>query len=200
MRTEDGYIIQQCLDGNSAAFGLLVEKYKKGIYALAYSDLRNFHDAQDITQEVFIKAYQKLRTLKRWDNFVGWLYRITSNECKMLIRARSRRPDQEFMGDQDQDILDHPAMDSHRESAMYESVREALDSLPEIYSQVLTLRYFGGMNIREISRFLGTSPSTIDRRLKEARIRLKEEMIVMPPKYRSVSTWRYMSGSESRAS
>ncbi|MFC1719038.1 RNA polymerase sigma factor, partial [Candidatus Poribacteria bacterium] len=179
MRTEDGYIIQQCLDGNSAAFGLLVEKYKKGIYALAYSDLRNFHDAQDITQEVFIKAYEKLRTLKRWDNFVGWLYRITSNECKMLIRARSRRPDQEFMEDQDLDILDHPVMDSHRESAMYESVREAVDSLSDMYREVLTLRYFGGMTVREMSRFLGVSPSTIDRRLSGARARLKEEMVTM---------------------
>ncbi len=70
MRTEDGYIIQQCLDGDAAAFGFLVEKYMKPVYALAYSRIENFHDAQDITQEVFIKAYQRLRTLRRWDNFI----------------------------------------------------------------------------------------------------------------------------------
>ena len=48
MRTEDGHIIQKCLDGDSAAFGLLVDKYKAGIYAFAYGKLRNFHDAQDV--------------------------------------------------------------------------------------------------------------------------------------------------------
>ncbi len=179
MRTEDGYIIQQCLDGNSASFGLLVDKYKKSIYALAYSEVNNFHDAQDIAQEVFIRAYEKLRTLKRWDNFVGWLHRITINLCKNWIRSASRRPDREFVEDQDPSFLDHPSVDSYREDMVYDSVREALDSLPEEYRQVLTLRHFGGMNVREIARFLGISPSTIDRRLRGARTQLKEEILTM---------------------
>ena len=67
MRTEDGYIVHKCLNGDSAAFGLLVDKYKAGVYALAYSKLRDFRDAEDVAQEVFIRAYQKLRTLKQWD-------------------------------------------------------------------------------------------------------------------------------------
>ena len=179
MRTEDGYIVQKCLDGDSAAFGLLVDRYKKSIYALAYSKVHNFHDAQDITQEAFTKAYRNLRTLRRWDNFIGWLYRITINLSRDWLRSRARRPDAEFTEDQDPETLDYPAMDSYREDMVHETVREALDSLPEMYREVLTLRYFGGMNIREISRFLGTSPSTIDRRLRGARARLKEEMIAM---------------------
>jgi RNA polymerase sigma factor (sigma-70 family) len=179
VRTEDGYIIQQCLDGDSAAFGFLVEKYKKPVYALAYSKLRNFHDAQDITQEVFLNAYQKLRTLRNWDNFMGWLYRITSNQCKMLLRARSRRPDREFVEDQEPGILDRPSVDSYHENMMYESIREALDSLPEMYREVMTLRYFGGMTVKEMARFLGVSPNTIDRRLSGARVQLKEEMLAM---------------------
>ncbi len=179
MRTEDGYIVQKCLDGDSAAFGLLVDRYKKSIYALAYSKVHNFHDAQDITQEAFTKAYRNLRTLRRWDNFIGWLYRITINLSRDWLRSRARRPDAESIEDQDPETLDYPAMDSYREDMVHESVREALDSLPEMYREVLTLRYFGGMNIREISRFLGTSPSTIDRRLRGARSRLKGEMIAM---------------------
>jgi RNA polymerase sigma factor (sigma-70 family) len=179
VRTEDGYIVQKCLDGDSAAFGLLVDRYKKSIYALAYSKVHNFHDAQDITQEAFIKAYRNLRTLRRWDNFIGWLYRITINLSRDWLRSRARRPDSEFTEDQDPETLDYPAMDSYREDMVHETVREALDSLPEMYREVLTLRYFGGMNIKEISRFLGTSPSTIDRRLRGARARLKEEMIAM---------------------
>ena len=67
MRTEDGYIVHKYLNGDSAAFGLLVDKYKAGVYALAYSKLHDFRDAEDVTQEVLIRAYQKLRTLRQWE-------------------------------------------------------------------------------------------------------------------------------------
>ena len=88
VRTEDGHIVNQCLNGDSATFGLLVDKYKEGIYALAYSKLGNFHDAEDVAQEAFTKAYQKLRTLKRWDRFLAWLCSITINLFKDWIRPR----------------------------------------------------------------------------------------------------------------
>ena len=72
VRTEDGYIVSKCLNGESEALGLLVDKYKESIYAFVYAKLRdrgsrNFQDAQDVTQEVFIKAYKKLRSLRRTD-------------------------------------------------------------------------------------------------------------------------------------
>ena len=98
MRTADGYIISQCLDGNSAAFGVLVDRYKESIYALAYSMLHDFHDSEDITQEVFIKAYEKLHTLKRYDSFHAWLFAIATNLCKNWIKSRSRRPDRAAPG------------------------------------------------------------------------------------------------------
>ena len=86
MRMADRHLINKCLNGDSAAFGMLVDKYKESVYALAYSKLHNFHDAEDITQEAFIKAYQKLRTLRYWDDFYAWIYAITSNLCKDWIR------------------------------------------------------------------------------------------------------------------
>jgi len=179
VRTEDGYIINKCLNGEATAFGLLVDKYKEGVYALAYSKLRNFHDAEDVAQEVFIKAYKKLRTLRRWDNFMAWIHAITSNLCKDWIRERSRRPDREFVEDQDPATLVYHSMDSYRESLVFKPLHEALDSLPKMHHQVLTLHYLGGMKIREIAGFLGTSPSTVARRLREARSQLKEEMLAM---------------------
>ncbi|MFC1713663.1 sigma-70 family RNA polymerase sigma factor [Candidatus Poribacteria bacterium] len=156
-----------------------MKKYKEPVYALAYSQVHNFHDAQDITQEVFIKAYRKLRDLRRWDNFMGWLCRITSNTCRDWLRSRARRPDLESIDDQDPGMLDRSSMDLHHENMVYESIHYALDSLPELYSQVLVLRYFGGMTTREMSRFLVVSTSTIERRLREARIQLKEGMLAM---------------------
>jgi RNA polymerase sigma-70 factor (ECF subfamily) len=177
LQTEDGYIVRKCLNGDPAAFGLLVDKYKAGVYALAYSKLLNFQDAEDVTQEVFIKAYRKLRTLRRWGKFVAWLYSITYSQCKNYIRARSRRPDSEFIEDQHPDLLEKPSMDSYRAGLVCELVHEALDSLPEMYRQVLTLYYLGGMRSGEIAEFLGVSSAAIRQRLSRARAQLKEGML-----------------------
>ena len=106
MRTEDGRIIYECLNGDSASFGLLVDKYKASIYALAYSRLHNFHDAEDVAQEVFLKAYRNLRTLRRWDSFLVWIRSMTINLCKNKIRAQSRRPDGESIEDQKTWVLE----------------------------------------------------------------------------------------------
>jgi RNA polymerase sigma factor (sigma-70 family) len=179
MRTADGYIVKRCLNGDSAAFGLLVDKYKEGVYSLAYSKLRNFHDAEDVTQEVFIKAYRKLRTLRRYDDFHAWIYAITSNLCKDWIRSRSSRPDCEFIADQTPEALQDSPVDSHIENPLIELLHEALDSLPEIYRQILTLYYLGGMNSREIAEFLGMSPATVRQRLTRARSQLREGILTM---------------------
>ncbi len=97
MRTEDGSIIQECLDGESEAFGVLVDKYREGIYAFIYAKLRNFQDAQDVTQEVFLQAYRGLRNLRRRESFAFWLYRIAYARCADLLRIRSRRVDRSFI-------------------------------------------------------------------------------------------------------
>ena len=179
MRTEDGHIIHKCLGGDTAAFGLLVDKYRASVYALAYSKLGNFHDAEDVTQEVFLKAYQKLRTLKQWDRFLSWLYAITSNLCKDFSRSRSNRPDTEYVADQKKERLEELSMDSYHETEVYRLLHETLAMLPEIHRQVLTLRYLGGMRHREIAQFLGTSPHAIAMRLNRARSKLKTEMLTL---------------------
>jgi len=163
VRTEDGYIIRKCLDGEKEAFGFLVDKYKSSVYAFAYSKLGNFHDAEDISQEAFIKAFRKLHTLKRWDNFLAWLYSITSNLCKNFLRSKSNRPDGEFITEQDSLSFDYHSVNSYQEKQMYQ--------------RVLTLYYLGGMNSEEIAQFLGASPSAIRQQLSRARSKLKKEML-----------------------
>lgn len=179
MKTEDGYIIRKCLDGDSAVFGFLVDKYKASVFAFAYDRLRNFHDAEDVAQEVFIKAYQNLRSLRRWDSFLPWIYSITSNLCKNWSRGQSRRPDGQFIEDQDPAALEASSETIHQEELALEPLREALDSLPKMYRQVLTLHYLGGMSSMEIARFVGASPAAIRKRLSKARSLLREEMIAM---------------------
>lgn len=184
MRTEDGHIIRECLNGDSASFGLLVDKYKESIYALAYSRLRNFHDAEDITQDVFLKAYRNLRTLRRWDSFLVWIRSIAINLCKNKIRAQSRRPDAESIEDQEAQILDKVSAEfySDEQSSVsrneaLDSISKALESLPEIYQQVLTLHYLGGMSGEQMSQFLGISHANVRQRLSRARRQLREETL-----------------------
>ena len=179
MRTEDGDLIRKCLNGDSSAFGFLVDKYKECVYASAYAKLRNFQDAEDLTQEVFLKGHQNLRTLRQYDRFLSWLYAITSNLCKNFLRSKGNCPDREFVEDIEQELLDAPSMEAYREGRKHESLYEALEALPEMYRQVLTLRYLGGMKSREIAQFLGTSKNTIDQRLFRAKSQLKEEMLIM---------------------
>ena len=179
MRTEDGYIIHKCLNGESGAFGILVDKYKAGIFAFAYDKLGSFQDAEDVTQEVFERAYRNLHSLRRWESFASWLYRIASNQCKRRFQVRSRRPDSEFTEEQAPKVFEKLALDAYRDSRIDESLRESLDSLSSIYREVLILHYFGGLTIKDIARAIGASPTAIGVRLSRARAQLKEEMVTM---------------------
>ncbi|HGJ66134.1 TPA: sigma-70 family RNA polymerase sigma factor [bacterium] len=179
MRTDDGSIIYDCLNGKPEAFGMLIDKYKEGIYAFVYSEIRNFQDAQDVTQEVFIQAYQDLRNLKRWESFSFWLYRIARRKCISWFRDRTKRVDHDFIDDQEQNKIDIPSLKSYQDDRLAESVQEALNTLPSIYREALILHYFGGMKSEEIAESLGISPTAIRMRLSRAREQLKEEMVAM---------------------
>ncbi len=179
MRTEDGDLIRRCKNGDSSAFGFLVDKYKEAVYASAYAKVRNFADAEDLTQEVFIKAYQHLGNLRHYDRFRAWLYAICANLAKNFLRSKANRPDREFVEEVEQEVIDYPAMEAYHREKRYEPLHEALEELPEIYRQALTLHYLGGMKRQEIAQFLGTSQETIKSRLYRARLMLKKEIITM---------------------
>jgi RNA polymerase sigma factor (sigma-70 family) len=186
MHTEDGHIIHQCLEGKPATFGLLVDKYKASILAIAYSELHNIQDAEEVAQDAFIQAYKKLNTLRRWDSFLSWICAITYNLCKRRLNSQSKRPDSEFIEDQDPEIIEKPSIDSYYMEKSNESledtidmINEALDSLPKIYSQVLTLHYLGGMGVKEIAHVLCISPDNIKQRLSRARAKLRKEVLAM---------------------
>ena len=183
MHTGDGHIVHQCLSGNTEAFALLVDKYKARIFALVYAKVGQFEDAEDITQEVFLHAYKKLSTLRRWDQFYPWIYSIAANRCKNFHRDKKRRIDTVSLADPSEN---HRAdMEAHAEKLKNEQLHDALATLPEMYRQVLVLRYMAGMKSKEIAQTLRVSPNTINQRLMRAREKLKtilnEEMIPMMP-------------------
>ena len=177
MRTQDWDIIDRCLSGCPTSFGLLVDKYRERVYARACSILGNSHDAEDVTQEVFVKAHARLKTLRKWDSFPRWLDVTTSNHCKNLMRSRSRQPERGYLEEHTQALTTH-SVSSYQVNQMCESLYQALDSLPEMQRQLLALHYLGGMSLKEIARLFGTLPNTIKQRLGRARSKLKSEMLV----------------------
>ena len=86
MALHDSELIQRTLAGDESAFGFLVDKYKGSVHALAYRKLGDFHTAEEITQDTFLKAYQKLSTLRDPARFPGWLYVIAARCCISWLR------------------------------------------------------------------------------------------------------------------
>lgn len=182
MRTDDSSIVYTCLNGEPEAFGVLVDKYKAGIFAYVYARINNFQDAQEVTQEIFISAFKGLHSLKRYESFSFWLFRIASNQCKRWIRSQIRHSQPESIEDINPKMLDDSSIESYREEILDQSIREALNSLPETYREVLILYYFSDMDSNEIAESLGISPTAIRMRLSRAREQFKEEMLMMMDK------------------
>ena len=181
MKNDDVAIIQQVLAGDESAFAELVKKYQKQVQALAWRKIGDFHIAEDITQDTFLKVYQKLHTLKDPNQFSGWLYVITTNLCSTWLRKKrirtERLEDAEITMTQNDAYSRHITEDQHKATvdAQRETVRKLLAKLKESERTVMTLHYLGEMTIEEISRFLGVSGSTIKSRLRRARNRLQKE-------------------------
>lgn len=180
MALSDEILVKQCLDGNKGAFGFLVDKYKGAVHALAYHKLGNFHDAEEVAQETFLKAYQRLSSLRNPCAFAGWLYVICANCCRGWMRERRKKKEAVVpLGQLSKGAIADSSYAEYTHQMRVQSVREAVDNLPESEKTVVSLHYLGGLSSREISRFLGISPGAARMRLYRARERLRKEMLEM---------------------
>ena len=167
MERNDTELIQRILDGDQDAFTPLVTKYQKGIHALVWRKIGDFHIAQEITQDAFLKAYEKLETLKSYELFAGWLYVIAANLCRDWLR-KSSLPEQSLEVT-DASEVDHVSYSQHVaekqaaevDETRREVVKKLLQKLPESERTVMTLHYLGEMTIKTISEFLGVSQNTV---------------------------------------
>jgi RNA polymerase sigma factor (sigma-70 family) len=174
MALSDIELIQRTLDGDQAAFGFLVDKYKGLVHGLAYHKLKDFHHAEDITQETFLKAYQKLSTLRYPQHFRAWIYVIVTRLCKTWLRKK--RLPMETIDDIEADEVNSFALAKDADQKTRDIVHDALENLPESERTVLTLHYLTGDSIKEIAHFMGASPGAIYKRMDRARGRMKEEI------------------------
>ena len=181
MKNDDVALIRRILAGDEIAFAELVKRYQKPVHTLAWRKIGDFHIAEDITQEVFLKVYQGLHTLKDPHQFSGWLYVITANLCATWLRKK--RIQTQPLEDVEETMPQRDAYSRHvvedRTKSAAESQREVvkklLAKLKESERTVMALHYLGEMTVEEISRFLGVSASTIKSRLRRARQRLQKE-------------------------
>ena len=181
MQQQDAELIQRILQGDQDAFTPLVNKYQKGVHALAWRKVGDFHIAQEITQDAFLKAYQKLGTLKSYELFGGWLYVIAANLCRDWHRKNA--PPEQSLEVTDASEVNQVSYSRYvagkqaaeADETRREIVKKLLQKLPESERTVMTLHYLGEMTIQMISEFLGVSPNTVKSRLSRARNRLKKE-------------------------
>ena len=176
MALHDAELIQRTLAGDESAFGFLVDKYKGSVHALAYRKLGDFHTAEEITQDTFLKAYQKLSTLRDPARFPGWLYVIAARCCISWLRQNRLRTES---FDSVKGEMSAQSWTKYADARVREEVHNALENLPESERTVLTLYYMAGMTCDEIGQFIGTSCGAIRDRLYRARIRLKEELTMI---------------------
>ena len=181
MKNNDAQLIQSVLEGDDTAFSALVRKYQRSVHALAWRKIGDFHIAEDITQDTFLQAYQRLSTLKEPQRFASWLYVIAANYCKMWLRKK-RLSTQPLEGTSSAQLekatySGYVIAENERTTAetQREVVKKLLAKLQESERTVITLYYLGEMTYEEMSEFLGVSVAAIKNRLYRARRRLKEE-------------------------
>ncbi|MYB63356.1 sigma-70 family RNA polymerase sigma factor [Candidatus Poribacteria bacterium] len=185
MKCEDANLIQQTLDGDEQAFSKLVEKYQKQIHALAWQKIGDFHTAQEIAQDTFLTAHQKLASLKHYKSFSGWLYVIADRKCKNW--HRKNKLTLKSLEDLDpielEEVYYSEYMTHQREETANRKrralVQKLLSKLQESERTVMNLYYIAEMTCEEIAKFLGISPNAVRTRLHRARKRLKEDESVI---------------------
>ena len=180
-RENDVQLVRRTLLGDDDAFSTLVQKHQKGIHAIVWRRIGDFHIAEEITQDAFLQAYKKLSTLRNPNQFAGWLCVIANRMCFKWLK-KHKLPTQS-LEDTPMEVIEEISYTHHesqqRESEAnerrYEFVRKLLNKLPESERTVVTLYYLGEMTTKEIGKYLGVSINTITSRLQRGRKRLQEQ-------------------------
>jgi len=185
MEKNDQQIIDQICSGDVAAFQVLVERYKRKIYYLAYDMLGDQHEAEDVSQEVFIKVFRSLKNFRRDAKMSSWIHQITANTCIDVLRKKKAKP-QTNLEDFDQiPLSDSPAGTGSRfhspeasaEAAlMQDKINEALVKVTPRERTVFIMRHYNDLKINEIADALSVSSGTVKSLLFRALKKLRKEM------------------------
>lgn len=176
-RQEEQKLVERAARGDTAAFEEIVRANEKMVYNLALRSLGNREDAEDAAQEVFMKAYAALATMRGDSKLSVWLYRITNNVCIDMLRRRRdtlslscETEDGESEFDLPDSRFDPAAIAERRD--LREQVSRALAQLPDDARQIFLLRELAGQSYAEIAETLQIDIGTVKSRIFRARKRI----------------------------
>jgi RNA polymerase sigma-70 factor (ECF subfamily) len=172
--TSDEQIVERALTGDAEAFGEIVTRWERRIFALAYGILGREEDARDATQETFLAAFRNLRNFRGEAKVSSWLHRIAVNQCITRQRRAKVRNEAGLDDEQEKDASNFAAPLSYSPARVTEgreqivAVRRAVNSLPIELRQVVVMKEFEELTFREIADALDVPLSTVKSRLYTA--------------------------------
>ena len=180
----DEVIVERALTGDAEAFGELVRRWERRIFALTYGMLGREEDARDATQETFLAAFRNLRGFRGEAKVSSWLHRIAVNQCISRQRRAKVRSESALDDEQDHDAGSFATPVSESPLRVVEgrqetlAVRRAINSLPIELKQVVVMKEFEELTFREIADALDLPLSTVKSRLytalKQLQMRLQK--------------------------
>ncbi len=174
-QTDSSILIERFKNGEINVFDEIVRKYHKQVYNLAYSLTQNCEDANDISQEVFIKVYRSLRNIRKISAFNLWLKRVTINACTDYLR---QKPNEKVL--EDTSYMDKYYSNCEIPDGLVETlelnlmISKAINRLPQRQKKVFILRHYNDMSLKEIASKLNCSLGTVKAHLFRAKNRLRD--------------------------
>lgn len=177
-KKHDIELIKQIRGGDIAAFSQLIESHQNMAYTLAFGIVKNKQEAEEVTQDAFVKAYKSLDKYKGDAAFSTWLYRIVYNTA--ISKLRQRRPEMKDIDDSQSDKFEYRIADNNKHRLELQERKKllkiALNKLKEEDAFILTLYYYKELSIDEISKASGLSPSNVKVKLHRGRKQMHEEL------------------------
>ena len=168
---EDLELIRRSQSGDTEAYDQLVSKYRAKIFTMVHGMVRNEHDALDLVQEGWLKAWQSIQQFKGRSSFYTWLYRITMNVTIESLRRKRQREEIELI-DAIASFLPSPRA-NYRRTEIQEKVESALAKLSPEHRAVVVLKELEGLHYREIAEVLNIPVGTVMSRLFYAKKQLQ---------------------------
>ncbi len=174
---EDSVLVKRAIGGDEKAFKNIIKRYKNPVAQIVYKLVRDRNQLEDLTQEVFIKAFQHLNDFDYEHQFASWLFKITNNHCIDYIRKKRLRvysiddqlkTEDGEMGYEIPDSTYEPDLNLLREQKS-RLIRQAIESLPKKYREVIVLRHQEELSYEEIAKKTGLPVNTIKVQLFRAR-------------------------------
>ncbi len=173
-QNDDQCYIDKTINGDTRAFGVLVDRYKYMVFTLAMKIVKNKEEAEEVSQDVFIKVYQVLNTFKGGSKFSTWIYRITYNRSLDYLKKRGRSLQTSSLDDSVDYLLKvtESVLDDLEADERKNTIKEAMKELASGDGVVLTLYYFEELSLKEISKIMDITVDAVKVRLFRSRKRL----------------------------